>query len=201
MFLDSVRSKLGNRGVEKLKLPQPRVVSASLTAQWPLKFADAEELLVVAHELQEKIQAADVAGVGKSKAASPEEQELAEELEGFGEHMGRDDEPKPGTPTFLYVSKIKPEEHARLLGEAFGQAKKKAGQLASATGAQLGEMRQIRETSTRFNFEEIGYPSAYRDYARVMAASAGLDDEPEAVGPQPGKVEYRVIVTSSFSLK
>ncbi len=204
MFRESVRSKLGSRGVEKLKLPEPRVVSATLTAEWPLKFEGAEDLLVVAHELQEKIQAADVAGAGKSKAASPEEQELAEEYEGFmEERMGRDDEPKPGTPSFAYVSKITSDEHAKLLAQAFAQAKKKAAQLAAATGSQLGDLRQIRETVTGFEPEELGSPYGYQRYAQMMQrmGAGGSDDQREAIGRQPGKVEYRVIVTSSFGLK
>ena len=116
----------------------------------------------------------------------------------------RDDEPKPGEPQFVYVSKITPEEHAKLLAQAFAEAKKKAAQLAAATGSQLGDLRQVRETSSTLDPEEMASPYGYRNYARMMqqmTTGGASDEQPEAIGNQPGKVEYRVVVTSSFSLK
>jgi uncharacterized protein YggE len=204
MFMDRMRSKLGTRGAEKLKIAEPRVVSVNLTAEWPLKFSNAEELLLAAQELQEKIQAADLAGTEKNKEASPEQAELSEELNSFVEQQtSGDDEQKPGTPHFVYVSKISPEEHARLLAEAFQQSKKKAARLAAATGSQLGELRQVREVSGGLDPEEMSGAYRYRNYARLTQQMGGDDtqDRHEAIGAQPGKVEFRVMVTSSFRLK
>jgi uncharacterized protein YggE len=182
----------------------PVQVTANLRADLPLKASGAEELLVAAHALQEKIKAADLAGLKEIAAGSPEEQELAEEMD--PEMMGYNPgETRPGEPTFLFVSKVPEEERDKALAEAFQKAKREAARLAKAAGAELGPLAQLWSTHSMGNGGE-DYTNPYRYYYQYMqkpATRSGDKDDSasEAIGPQPGGVSLRIAVNASFALK
>ena len=202
--------RLRQRGKRKGKQPKassPVTVSAELTAEWKLTAKTVEELLLVSHELQEKIKAADLAGRKQAEKLSPEEQELLEEAESsFG--YGSSDEPKPGEPSFLFVSGISDDDREKSLAAAFQKAKLRAARLAKATGSQLGELKSLSAQYTPgADLDDYsmfgGYNSpAYQALQRAMtAAQLGTEDELEAIGVLPGTLTYTITVTASFDLK
>jgi uncharacterized protein YggE len=122
----------------------PVVISARLTAEWPLKGKDVEALLVEISRLQGLINVADLAGKKELEKLSGEYEELSQELEGMQANFGNDpSQAQPGSPTFALVSKIAAEDHARALADAFQKAKARAQETAWAAGAELGPLRQL----------------------------------------------------------
>jgi hypothetical protein len=117
-----------------------------------------------------------------------------------------EEEPKRGEPTFLFVRKISEEERDKALTEAFGKAKKEAGRLARAAGAELGALQQLGGQNMSRDIEDFSgmYDPYYGRRLRQMREPCGSDGEQqnlEAAGVQPGKVAYRVVVSASFALK
>jgi len=205
------RMRGGRRPAAKKEEVKPPVsVSTTLSAHWPLKAVSGEQLLIAATALQDKIKAADLAGMKEQSKLSPEEQELADELaaEQTGMYSG-DETPKPGEPLFMFVASISADERDKLLAEGFKKAKDHAGRLAKAAGAELGLLRTLGDNELDASDEALmndpfaGSNSNYRMMQMMRASRGGLSPEElsEAVGSQPGKVIYRVMVTASFDLK
>jgi uncharacterized protein YggE len=188
----------------------PLTVSVGLKAEWPLQAATAEERLLRAHELEEKLKAADLAGRNETEQLSPEEQEAAEESEDAQMRMYESSEgPKPGEPVFLYVGKIPDPDRAKALAEAFGKAKAEAARLAEAAGVTLGALRYVGSGSGGpwgTDYEDM---SAYSNsaYARYLypilqRARAGQGDViDEAIGVNAGMVTMRYSVSAAFAIK
>jgi len=63
------------------KKPAKVAVCLVVSAEWPIKVQDAEALLVRAGELQDKIKAADLAGLKDEKPSEEEEEETEETKE------------------------------------------------------------------------------------------------------------------------
>src|SRR5439155_11645633 len=95
--------------------------------------------------LQEKLRAAFKAS---AKAATPEEQEVLEEMQGAEEAAGGAPEAKPGEPAFLFVHVITEPEQNKALADAFAQAKRSAERLAKAGGADLGDIKTLSATNS-----------------------------------------------------
>jgi uncharacterized protein YggE len=201
------RMKQGNKASKKPKTPDPVLVSAMLTAEWKLDSKSADDLLVAVHGLQEKIKAADLGGTKEAEKLSPEQEELLEEMEANQYQYGSDDEPKPGEPIFIFVSRISDTERDKALAEAFQKAKVQAARLAKAAGAELGELKSLSGHSTSPNeYNSYGRYNQFAYQALQMArAQAGIDDDEgndtEALGAEPGPVKINVTVTAAFDLK
>lgn len=201
----------GRKPGKKEETKPPVAVTATLSAEWPLKAPAGEELLVASAELQEKIKEADLAGVKEQSALSPEEQELAEELGADAMSMmyGGEEEAKPGEPMFYYVAPISAADRDKALADAFEKAKTRAARLAKAAGADLGELKSLSDTESDASDESLAVNSPYGGYNsqlyRMMQMMRGQREGQvelvEAVGAQPTKVVYRVMVTASFDLK
>ncbi len=191
---------------EKAKQPAPVVVFVPLKFEIPLPSADAEELLVQASALQDKIKVADLGGLKEIKQVSPQDEELAEEIQDqFG---GEDNEPKRGEPVFLYISKISEADHAKALASAFQKARRDAARLAQAAGAELGPLQHLDNNSAATNMEDAATmyqmtnnPYAYQLMQRFRTNQPPDDGPAEAIGLQPGKATYRVAVSVSFGLR
>jgi uncharacterized protein YggE len=201
-----VRDRIAKKGKDdpKNKPPPPVFVAAILKAEFSLPAAAAEELLLLSHDLQEKIKTADLAGMKDLKPASPQDEELAEEGRD-PRTMGMDGEPQRGEPVFLFVSKIPDEVYAKALADAFAKAKRDAGQLARAAGAELDTLHNLQNASRATGAEmddEMAYRMAiYRQRGYSGTFETGYDQEHVALGAQPGKATFRVTVTASFHLK
>jgi uncharacterized protein YggE len=134
-------------------------VSATLTAEWTLDGESFGRVLAAGEALQEKIKAADVAGVNRPDKLSDEEQNLLDQMpqQGNGNVTYTAPAiagpfPMPGQrvifqpagqtpsaePMFLYIARVKPDERKKALAEAFSKAKAVAAELAEAAGAKQG---------------------------------------------------------------
>jgi len=202
------RMRGGRRPTAKKEEVKPPVsVSTTLTAQWPLKANAGEQLLIAATALQEKIKAADLAGTKEQSKLSAEEQELSDELAAEQMAMFNEEGPKPGEPMFMFVAPISAAEREKLLAEGFKKAKERAARLAKAAGAELGALRMLSDREMDASDEMIanapysGSNATYRMMQMMRGNRAPSEEISEAVGAQPGKVVYRVMVTASFDLK
>lgn len=205
MMMERMRPGGGARKPKKEEKP-PVNVSTTLTATWPLKAKDAEELLLASAAIQEKIKAADLGGL-KDVKLSPEEEEAMAEMEASGYSPYGDEGPKPGEPTFHFFTTINEAEREKALAEAFVKAKERAARVAKAAGVELGKLASLTETEMGMDTDDYqSYPGADR-YALQMLRQmqGGRYGEPpatsEGVGVRPDKVTFRVSVHASFELK
>lgn len=202
------RMRGGRRPAAKKEEVKPPVsVSTTLLAQWPLKDTTGESLLIAVTALQDKIKAADLAGTKEQSKLSAEEQELSDELAAEQMAMFNEEGPKPGEPMFTFVAPISTDERDKLLADGFKKAKNHATRLAKAAGAELGSLRTLADNEVDASDEALmnspyaGGGAAYRMMQMMRGARQSPQQEaPEAVGVQPGKVVYRVMVTASFNL-
>lgn len=207
-MLMAQRMRGGRRPSAKKEDVKPPVsVSSTLTAEWPLKAAAEDGLLLAVTALEDKIKSADLAGLKEQSKLSPEEQELSEELAAEQMAMYSDEGPKPGEPIFMFVAPIQADERDKLLAEGFQKAKEHAARLAKAAGADLGTLRSLADNPIDVSDEmslssPYGGGGAYRMMQMMQSARGSLGAESsEAVGLQPGQLTYRVMVTASFELK
>jgi hypothetical protein len=203
-----IMARMGNRSKKNAKkAAAPVVISARLTAEWPLKGKDAEELLIEISELQEAINAADLSGKKDLEKLSGEDEEISQELAGMEQNMGTDpSQAQPGIASFLLISKVSAQEHSQALADAFLKAMARAQETAKSAGAQLGPLRQLGTLIQASGDAENG-ENPMQAYYRMMQFSGGAakpaepDSRQEAQGTQPGEVAYRVTVTAAFDLK
>jgi len=190
------------RAPKGLQTPKSVTTTSTLTAEWPLTMQTNEELLQFSDTLQDKIKAADLAGLNEPKKLTPEEEELQAEMEeamseygGFG-----DSQAKPGEPSFVYVARISEGERAKALAAAFDKAKAQALGLAVAAGAKFGKLSSLSGGTSPSNESEYG--NNY--YAMQMLMAQGTNsgnDENEALAASPGLVTFQVMVNATFRLE
>jgi uncharacterized protein YggE len=191
---------------KKTEIVFPTVIAAQLTAEWPLAGKPVDEILSLAHDLANKIKAADLSGTKKSEKLLPEEEEVMEESEGASnfQRYSQSNE-KPGEPMFLYVCTIPADAQDKGFAEAFQKAKENAARLAKSANAIAGRLLSLRKDDTLNPYDSEnyrGYGGEYAQYmaiARMSAGSRGSDTE--AVGPTPDKIEHRIRVAATFELR
>jgi len=203
-----VRARMSGRKSEKdaEAKPQPVTVSATLTADWPVKTQDSDEMLIFANELQDKIKAADLAGIKEAGPKTPEEAEEAEEAEMEEVDMyGGEQGPKPGEPSFVFVARVPADQIDKAMAEAFEKAKAKAARLAKAAGATAGNLRFLsthqQPDYERMSRQAYAYYGSYYQELIQQSYSPGGDVPEEAVGVEPGPLKLRVSVSASFAIK
>lgn len=189
---------------EKPKQPPTVAVYVPLKFELPLKAGDAEELLVLASGLEEKIKAADLGGIKDGKQVSPQDEELAQEI--MEQFPNDENEPRRGEPLFLFVSKVSTADQDQALATAFQKAKREAARLARAAGSELGSLVHVDNNSGTAGVDEAlaiaNTPYAYQVMQRVRATQTTSDASTgEALGVAPGKVTFRVAVSASFAVK
>jgi hypothetical protein len=188
-----------------IKQNLPVIVASTLKVDLPLTAADPDELLLAASELQEQVKALDLGGLKELQKMSPEEEEVAKGLKEFL-HDPATLGGQPGEPTFLFVSKISEDDRAKIMAEAFDQARQEAARLAKAAGAELGPLTRLHNPMADLTVDQNEVPNADSLLRKLLGVrtSPTADSAPspnEAVGKQPEKVTYRVTVTASFLLK
>lgn len=197
----------GGKAAQKAPAAPPVLVTAQLTAEWKLSSKTVEELLTAVHPIQEKVKAADLAGSKEAEKLTPEQEELLEEAEGnFG--FNSSDEPKPGEPVFMFVSRVSDDERQKALGEAFEKAKAQASRLAAAAGVQLGGLKSLSSDNTGgidLDGSGLQYGSyAYRAYQlmqRQQMTSNTKENEAEAASVEAGPLKYVVSLTAAFGIE
>lgn len=191
----------GKTSKAKAATNPPVIVSAVLTAEWKLTAKTSDELLLAIHPVQEKIKAADLAGTKDIEKLTPEQEELLEEAQDQFS-FGQSDEPKPGEPEFLFVSRISEADMDKALAEAFAKAKAKAARLAKAAGAELRGLTLLQDSidnATPAGAGILGYDVlAHRLNQRFISMD---QQENEAVGIEPGAVKKQITVQATFTLQ
>ncbi len=206
-----IQARMGGGRAKKSakKTAPPVVISSHLTAEWPLKGKDTESLLLEISQLQETINAADLAGKKDLEKIGGEDEELSQELEGVaaGPYGGDPSQAQPGAPVVTLISKLTPQERAGALADAFKKAKAQAQEIAQAAGVALGPLRQLGSV-VQPGGEGDGNSNEWQAYYyQMMQANRGgmpakdSDSDPEAQGTHPGDVSYRVTVSAAFDIK
>ncbi len=199
MMMQQMRSR--GRAPKGLQVPKSVTTAITLTAEWPVWDKSNEELLLFADTLQEKIKAADLAGLNEPKQLTPEEEELQAEMEEMMSDYGYGNEQaKPGEPSFVYVAKISEEERATALAAAFEKAKAQAQRLAVAAGAKFGKLSSLSGGTSPSDEDSYGY-NGYAMRMMMAQAATSSDDENEAITASPGLVTFQVMVNATFRLE
>ncbi len=185
------------RMAKMMKVKPPVKVTSKVTAEWKVQ-GEAEAMLVMCDELKSKISDADV-GLAKQKSElSPEQEELAEEMAEMMTDYGGGQETPAGTPTFFYVRLVSQEDHDRLIGEAFVDAKSKAERLANATKLELGNVKMIALQEDLIP----GYSNyGYGQQVQVPQSGPREDGTIESVAQSPLNLTYSVNVSVAFEIK
>lgn len=203
-----VQQRMRQGGRRAKKPPEkPVMVSAVLTAEWKLGGANAEALLIESQAIQDKVRAADLAGKA-SEEMSPEEEELAAEMEQEMMMYSDSGQPKPGEPMFIFVAKISADERDKAMAQAFAKAKESAQQLSRAAAIELGPLVGLSARSAPgnpYDFDPYG-GSNYGNQRMLMQMMAnreerGEENANEALGIQAGEVVLPISVTASFQIK
>ena len=195
---------------EAVKPAEPVLVAAMFTAEWKLDAKTPEDLLIAVHGLQEKVKAADLAGMKEAEKLSPEQEEMLEEMEAAQSlNYNGNEGPKPGEPIFVFVSRIPETERDKAIAEAFQKAKTQASKLAKAAGTELGALKSLSSTSTSGNANDYNnYQYNSRAWRAMQMATRGQagdeetdENSAEALGAEPGPVKFHVTVMAAFDLK
>jgi len=198
-----IQMRMGNAPKPAKNQPVVVTLSTTLKAEWPLTGKDGDELLVEAQDLEDKIKAADLPVKKAGKPLTPEQEEVAEENQGMNNN--NDGQPNPRDPAFTFVCKISDEDRAAARAEAYKKARDDAQRLAKAANVELGSIRFIGGSAAPAPAGDRmdTYAAAFQQQAmfNVMTQQQGADEVQEAVGPQPGKVGYRITVNVSFAPK
>jgi len=207
MIAQSLRSS--GRGKKPAAVARPVTVSARLTAEWKLDDTGIAEQLVKAHELQAALREADVSGSKEASQLSPEEQEILEESEMLSSYNAYNTEAKPGEPVFYFVASIGDEEYTQALADAFKKAKSEAAMLAGAAGSKLGKLESLTvNNSGAPDYSNYGYGQSYQAYQMLQNfgvfgesdSAPDASDHREAIGTQPGIVQYTLTVSAGFHI-
>jgi uncharacterized protein YggE len=198
----AMRNARGGRVPKGLTTPKTVTVTANLAASWPLTGKSAEEVLFLSHELQTKIEAADLAGLNEKKQLTPEEEELAAEAQEFT-GFSSNGEPTPGQPQFFFVGRISEERRDQATQAAFAKAKSQAQRLAKAAGSELGKLSSLSSHATQSSdgSSYSNYGMSYALMRQAQLAGAQSDEEQEAISPTAGEVNFQVVVQAAFELK
>lgn len=207
MVASRMRSK-GKKGKQPAKA-QPVIVSASMTAEFPLKSKEHEALLIEVQTLEEAIKAADLAGREAATKLTPEEQELQEEMAEQMSSYGSEEESKPGDPVLIFVASISETDRDKAMAEAFKKASAEAGRTAKAAGVELGSLKYV-SSAVSSGAEGEDYSSyGNRSYQtrlmlQRMSSAAGLGSRRgealEATGITPGLVKCTVTVNLGYGI-
>ncbi len=193
----------GKRPTEKDVSVKPVKVMLNMTAEWPLKDADSAEMLIASKKLQDAIKAADLGGMKESEEPTPEEAELADEMEEMMSGYGGREGPKPGEPVFVFVARISAPDREKALAEAFRAAKQEAAQLAKAADLELGTLRSLQGGGGIDVEDGSDYRALYNSpfQAAFRHQMTGRDRSGEAIGVSPGPVKFKVTVNATFAAK
>ncbi len=176
---------------------KPERVMVSLTAEWPLPTGEASETLLAAEKLQKAIRAAELGALKDVEEPTPEEAELAEEMDGLAPGYDEGNGPSPGQPRFLFVARVSDADRDKALADAFLAAKQEAVALAKAAELELGPLRSLRKDNGSDAIDEYNYRSRYQSAMQELMSSRARSGE--VFGMTPGPVKLRVVVHATFS--
>jgi hypothetical protein len=208
MVMAQMRAR-GKKMPKGLQTPQTVTVSATLTAQWPLEAESLEEMLVIAQDIQDKIEAADLAGAKESETLSAEEEEFSEEASQMASQFSGEQQEQPGKAHFMYVATLPKAEREKAMAEAFKKADQQASDIAKAADVLRGPLVGVSGVcSGQGEIDEnnfMGYdPSGARNFLRRMLVqqtggnSEGKRDE--AMSIEPSMLRFNCCATVVFQV-
>ncbi|HOA75094.1 MAG TPA: SIMPL domain-containing protein [Phycisphaerae bacterium] len=191
--------------VEEAEKPPAKVhLSLFIQADFPLRPDDKEALLAAAHELQNKLHKADLAGLRDEKPTEEEEEEMMELKQRMLQQFSSgDDQAIPGVPLFAFVSKITEEDRATLVKSALAKAKADIESLARAAGVQLGAMSGLSAHFEKYAEDwryQFDYSGTYQRQLKLRAMSPD-ENEDEALTADPGPIRVRMTVNLAYQIK
>ncbi|MGO8688105.1 MAG: hypothetical protein ACLQLG_00580 [Thermoguttaceae bacterium] len=173
------------------------VVSATISADWPLEADGPEALLLKAEKLKKRILDADPSGRKAAAEKAAEEDDTAPApaqpyqiapAPAYGVNTGN--YPDFGLQ-FLYVAKVSPKQRQAAMADAFANAKSQAAELATAAGMQCGPLLDLGGSGG------VGVTSV----AYLQGCASPLGDPSEESSPDLGaSFFFRVTVTAKFRL-
>ena len=191
-------------GAKKEVVVEPVKVMITLTAEWAIPEGQMAETLLAVEKLQATIRTADLGGANESEEPTPEEAELAEEMEGMAPGYGGDEGRKPGEPTFVFVVKIPAADREKAQAEAFLAAKQEATELAKAANLELGTLIGLEGgTGIDADYDNDDYRAFYNSpfLSALRQQMSGRNRSGEVMGASLGLLKYRVTVNATFGYK
>lgn len=207
MVMAQMRSR-GKKLPKGLQVPQTVTVLATLTAEWPLQGDSVEQMLVFANDIQDKIKAADLAGVKEAETPSAEEEEFSEEAAQMANQFGGEEQQeRPGEAHVVYVATLPKADRDKAMANAFKKAVQQANGLAQAAGVAAGPLVGVSGICSGQNDLNEGFnmytPSDSGNFMRQIVAQQN-DENPEkqdeTMGTDPGKLRFTCSATVTFQI-
>lgn len=209
-MMDQLRRQMGNERVPKgLAAPTSVTVNTMFSADWPVTAEGVEKLLIDGEKLQKKILDADLSGVkADEKQATPEEREMAEEMETMmrNQYGGNTNMPKPGAPNLSFIAKLPEADRDAAVAEAFKKAHADAERLAKAAGLKLGKLQHVSSMTqagaSSAAMLAMQYRQAYDPFSRYGGGNEWRPqtetEENESSAATPAEVEFRFMVSVGY---
>jgi uncharacterized protein YggE len=187
-----------------LQAPESTTVGCSMTVEWPIAGKTAEEILVESQALKQKVKAAELSGKKEAEKLTPEEEELAAEMEEAARNNGEDPQ-AAGEPQFLFVARITDAERQKAYADAFAKAKRNGEELAKAAGVELGPLVGLSgqgHGNQNLGEPDYSYNSGYyqRQIRLPQAAADPEAQEFESVSTDPDSVAFSFMISAVFKM-
>jgi hypothetical protein len=188
-----------------LQVPESVALSCCMTAEWPVSGKTPEEIFLEMQSLKQKIKAAELSGKKEDEKLSPEEEEVAAEMEQQAVMQGENPEAE-NEPQYLFVAHITPEEREKAMADAFAKAKKNAESLAKSAGVELGPLLGLSGTGNGAkNIGDDSYgvysSSAYQRLQRMQQLATDPDEENnETVAADASALEFTFSASALFKI-
>jgi len=139
-------------------------LTVDVSARWTLPEGKPAIRLGFVHELQTRIEEADIAGIKEPQQLTAEEKELAEEMKGLQRNMGYGSEraKDPRKASFDYFAEPDTESRKVAFAKAVKQARDDAEILAEAANTKIGAMLhlsgklQANDLQSRYGYDPYG---------------------------------------------
>jgi len=196
-----VARRMRQAGPKKAVTTESVAIRCTLFAEWPMTGNTVEDIFKESHALKQKVAAANL--MPKSEKLSPEEEELAEEMEAMDYSSG--EEESNNEPRFIFVAKISDEEGQKAYTEAFEQAQKQGDILAKAAGFKLVSLKQLTGNITKSQENSEPYSRYNHDpYLTQMIHSQQFGNSEtkqfEGIATSPDSIVFTFIVQVSFGM-
>ena len=206
MMIRSQMAGMGRKPPAGLKKILMVAAKASFKADWKLDAETPAEQLLFIDELKKGIEEADISGQKENEKLSPEEEEMMAEIQSnMGRNFGSDNEIAPGTPIFVFIATITPEESQKLLKDAYQNAREEANKLTDAVGIPLGKLISLSGTISK-NQEGLGmhsyggYEYEMREYMQAMGIQSSVAKN-EAISRDCGPIKFGAYVKTVYELE
>lgn len=152
----------GARGREMLESTKSVSILQTITARWPIQGDDDLDRLIHAHELTEKIKAADVASSQSDQPVSDAQQELAVEMTAMMDEYSSygEEQTKTGEPTFTYLATITKKQYEDAILSAFQKARSEIESLGKLSGIEVEGAKLLSASVS------VGDADPYAGYGR-----------------------------------